>query len=122
MNWAILNGIIKKDSTKDDLKTKKRNTCINFCMVFIVLVLFGLLVALFVNRNTRIDSLTTLELATFVYSLVSILLMYALNSIKLRSHKSFQYKIESHLRELFPHSSNENYARANLPVSNNIRT
>ena len=41
---------------------------------------------------------------------------------KAKKHRSFKQKIEKYLCDLFPHSNNENYARENLPVANNIRT
>lgn len=77
---------------------------------------------MFNGRNTSIAKVTLQDKMIFYFAMLAFLLIYLLNLAKMKTQTDFQEKIESYLRDLFPHSNNENYARTNLPVSNNIRT
>jgi len=59
---------------------------------------------------------------TFLLAFVSLIALYTIISYGLTVPKDFQSTIDNYLRQLFPHSNNEAYARTNIPVLNNVRT
>lgn len=75
-----------------------------------------------IERNKPLEKATTEEKIIFYFIGISIVLIYALQLEKGQNLPSFKKKIEDYLCDLFPHSSNENYARHNLPIANQIRT
>ena len=58
----------------------------------------------------------------FYMLLAGVIACFYVSHRKGQVYRSFQRKIEDYLCDLFPHSSNANYARANLPVANQVRT
>lgn len=122
VNWAAANGIIKKDTTKEELIRKKKMLVVSLAIGGIISLAGFFLLVLYTSRNQPPDPVSTEDLFTFYFMLACIISVYLLLNFKHRYYLDFRSKIEGHLQELFPHSNNENYARENVPVSNNIRT
>lgn len=85
------------------------------------MVVFALIFMLTI-RTHPLDSRSVEETSVFYLVMISAVVVYGLFILKGTYLKDFKKKIEDYLCDLFPHSSNENYARHNLPIANNIRT
>ena len=122
VNWAVANGVIKKDNTKEELRLKQRNSFFNFLISIICIISLFVLVLMYTGRNTPLDSPDKITTACFYILAVNLLIVYSIFQLKFYGQKDFKTRIENYLMDLFPHSSNENYARSNLPVVNSVRT
>ena len=86
-----------------------------------LVVLFALIFMLTI-RSQPLSSRSVEETSVFYLVMISVVVVYGLFMLKGTYLKDFKKKIEVYLCDLFPHSSNENYARHNLPIANHIRT
>ena len=84
----------------------------------VVLVLIFMLAI----RAQPLSSRSIEETSAFYLVMGAVVLVYGLFMLKGSYLNDFKKKIEDYLCDLFPHSSNENYARHNLPIANQIRT
>lgn len=122
VNWAYTNGVIKKDEAASEQALFRKQIGLSVaigCLIFVGLLL---LTNIYFKRNQPLAASVKSNQVSLYLILGCIVVAYALYLMKSAAYFSFQSKIERYLCNLFPHSNNENYARSNIPVSNNVRT
>ena len=84
--------------------------------------LLAILIVVYQDRNKAVRFVTLKVTVLFYMFLLGVFGCFWIAHKKAKVYRSFQSKIEDYLCDLFPHSNNANYARSNLPVSNQVRT